>query len=118
MEKPISRKMHGGADYVYAALTAILPEAAGFEEEEKAKLLSRIISGGTLAYTLFTRAEWGLFKLIPFKTHLRTDFTAGIFTLAAPWIFKFSKNKKARNAFLAIGLTSVIASLLTEPEEI
>ncbi len=117
MEKPISRKMHGGADYIYAALTAVLPELAGFEEAEKAKLLCRIISGGTLAYTLFTRAEWGLFKLIPFKAHLMTDFTAGIFTLGAPWIFKFSANKKARNAFLAIGLTSVVASLLTEPEE-
>lgn len=117
MEKPISRKMHGGADYAYAALTAVLPELAGFEEVEKAKLLCRIISGGTLAYTLFTRAEWGLFKLIPFKAHLITDFTAGIFALGAPWIFKFSDNEKARNAFLAIGLTSVVASLLTEPEE-
>ena len=117
MEKPISRKMHGAADYAYAALTAVLPELAGFEEEEKAKLLSRIISAGTLTYTLFTRAEWGLIKAIPFKVHLATDFTAGIFALGAPCIFKFAANKKARNAFLAIGLTSVVASLLTEPKE-
>ncbi len=117
MEKPISRKLHGAADYAYAALTAILPELAGFEDDKTAKNLCRIISSGTLTYTLFTRAEWGLFRLIPFKAHLITDFTAGIFTLGAPWIFKFSGNKKARNAFLAIGLTSVMASLLTEPEE-
>lgn len=117
MEKPISRKLHGGADYAYVALTAVLPQLAGFEDNEKAKNLCRIISGGTLAYTIFTRAEWGLFRLIPFKAHLLTDFTAGIFTLAAPWVFRFSANKKARNAFLAIGLTSVMASLLTEPEE-
>jgi hypothetical protein len=117
MKKPISRKAHGGADYAYAALAAALPELVGFEEEEKARLLARIISGGTLAYTLLTRAEWGLLKVIPFKAHLITDFTAGIFTLGAPWIFKFSENKKARNAFLALGLTSVVASLLTQPEE-
>lgn len=117
MKKPVSRKVHGAADYTYAALTAILPELVGFEEEEKAELLCRIISGGTLAYTLLTRAEWGLIKVIPFKAHLITDFTAGIFTLGAPWLFKFSKNKKARNAFLAIGLTSVIASLFTQPKE-
>ncbi|MGI4727599.1 MAG: SPW repeat domain-containing protein [Janthinobacterium lividum] len=117
MEKPISRKLHGGADYAYAALTAVLPELAGFEDDEKAKLLCRIISGGTLAYTLFTRAEWGLFKLIPFKAHLIIDFTAGVFALGAPWIFKFSANKKARNTFLALGLTSVMASLLTKTEE-
>lgn len=117
MEKPISRKMHGAADYAYAALSAVLPEIAGFEEEKKAKLLCRIISGGTLTYTLLTRAEWGLFKVIPFKVHLTTDFTAGIFTLTAPWLFKFAENKNARNAFLALGITSVVASLLTEPEE-
>ncbi len=117
MKKPISRKMHGAADYTYAALAAVLPELAGFEDEEKAKLLCRIISGGTLAYTLFTRAEWGLFKLIPFKAHLATDFTAGIFTIGASWIFKFASNQKARNAFLALGITSVVASLLTVPEE-
>ncbi|RYY28049.1 MAG: hypothetical protein EOP41_03510 [Sphingobacteriaceae bacterium] len=117
MQKPITRKIHGAADYAYAALAAVLPEIAGFEQEEKAKILARIISGSTLAYTLFTRAEWGLVKVIPFKTHLATDFTAGIFTLAAPWLFKFSGSKKARNAFLVIGLTSVMASLLTQPEE-
>lgn len=124
MKKPISRKMHGAADYAYAALTAVLPEIVGFEDEstgfeteDKAKSLCHIISAGTFAYTLFTRAEWGLFKVLPFKAHLATDFTAGIFTLSAPWIFKFSENKKARNTFLAIGLTSVIASLLTETEE-
>ncbi len=116
MKKPISRKVHGAADYTYAALAAVLPELAGFEEET-AKLLCRIIAAGTLSYTLFTRAEWGLLKLVPFKAHLLTDFTAGIFTLAAPWLFKFSENKKARNVFLALGLTSVAASLLTQPEE-
>ncbi|RYE30019.1 MAG: hypothetical protein EOP42_13065 [Sphingobacteriaceae bacterium] len=117
MKKPVSRKVHGGADYAYAAIAAVLPELVGFEEQEKAVLLTKIISGGTLAYTLFTRAEWGLLKVIPFKTHLITDFTAGIFTLSAPWIFNFAKNKKARNTFLVLGLTSVVASLLTEPEE-
>lgn len=117
MKKPISRKTHGAADYAYAALAAALPELANFEEEEKAKILCRIIAGGTLTYTLFTRAEWGVIKLIPFKIHLLTDFTAGIFTLAAPWLFKFAENKNARNTFLALGITSVIASLLTEKEE-
>lgn len=117
MKKPISRKMHGVADYTYAALSAVLPEIAGFEEEEKAKMLCRVISGGTLAYTLLTRAEWGLFKIIPFKTHLTIDFTAGGFVLSAPWLFKFSENKKARNTFLALGITSIAASLLTQRKD-
>lgn len=117
MKKPVSRKVHGGADYAYAALAAVLPELVGFEEEEKARLLAGIISGATLTYTLLTRAEWGLLKVIPFKTHLITDFTAGVFTVAAPWIFKFAENKKARHTFLALGLTSIAASLLTQTEE-
>lgn len=41
MEKPISRKMHGAADYAYAALSAVLPEIAGFEEKKSKTALPR-----------------------------------------------------------------------------
>lgn len=117
MEKPLSRKEHGFADYSYVSLTAFAPELFGLEDEEKAKLLLRVQSGTALLYSLFTRAEWGLFKVIPYKTHLILDASAGIFSLAAPWIFGFSKNKKARNTFLMFGLLGLAASLLSKPEE-
>ena len=117
MEKPISRKQHAFTDYSYIPVVAAAPELFDFEDEETAKLLCRILSGGILMSSLFTRAEWGLFKVIPYKIHLILDFSAGMFSLTAPWLFGFSKNRKARNAFLAIGMTGILASLLSEPEE-
>ncbi|WP_299286229.1 SPW repeat protein [uncultured Mucilaginibacter sp.] len=117
MEKLISRKQHGFADYTYIPLMAAAPEVFGFEDEDTATLLCRIQGGTVLLTTLLTRAEWGVFKVIPFKTHLLLDLSLGAFSIAAPWVFGFSKNKKARNAFLLMGATSIAASLLTEPKE-
>jgi hypothetical protein len=117
MEKPISRKQHGFTDYSYIPLAAAAPELFDFEDEKTAVLLSRIQAGNILLSSLLTRAEWGLFKVIPFKTHLILDVSVGVFSLTAPWLFGFSKNRNARNAFITLGLTGILAGLLSEPEE-
>jgi hypothetical protein len=117
MEKPISRQAHGAIDYAFGAIVAALPELAGFKEEKSAATLCRVLAGGALAYSLLTKAEWGAVKVIPFKTHLLIDFTTGLLTLGAPWILGFANNTKARNAVLAVGAMSLMASSLTEQEE-
>jgi len=117
MEKLISRKGHGFIEAVYAPLMAAAPELFDFEDEKTAKLLSRIQAGSAVASALLTRAEWGLVRIVPFKTHLTIDVGLGMFSLAAPWLFGFSKNTKARNAFLAMGASAIMASLLTERKE-
>jgi len=117
MKKPISRQTHGVIDYAYSAVVAVLPEIAGFKEEEHATTLCRALAGGALAYSSLTKAEWGAVKAIPFKTHLLIDSTTSLFALAAPWLLGFSRNKKARNSILLVGLAGLAASLLTEREE-
>lgn len=117
MEKPITRQMHGFADLTYIPTVAVLPEVVGFKEETTAVNLCRALSGSLLANGLMTRAEWGLYKLIPFKAHLMSDIAVGLFTMSAPWLFGFSKNKKACCSFLAIGATNIMAGMLTKDEE-
>ena len=117
MEKPITRQMHGFADYSYIPAVTAAPELVGFKEEKTAVTLCRILGGSLLLSALLTRAEWGAVKVIPFKAHLALDVAAGLFTAGAPWLFKFSQNAKARNTFIAFGLTSVVAGSLTQPEE-
>jgi hypothetical protein len=117
MNQPINRTMHGVADYTYAPLVALAPNLAGFEDEKTAATICHVLSAGLLGSTLFTRAEWAPFKLIPFKAHLMADVAAGLLSLGAPWLFGFAKNVRARNIFLAIGLTNLAAGLLTKPEE-
>src|SRR5205823_6108759 len=117
MEKPISRKQHGFADYTFIPFTAVAPEICGFEDEKTAASISRALSGMALLSALTTRAEWGLFKIVPFKAHLAVDLATGIFALSAPWLFGFSGNKKARNTFIGLGLVGITAGALSSHEE-
>jgi hypothetical protein len=117
MNQPISRQLHGLADYSYIPLTLALPKLAGFEDEKTAVLLTKLIAGNVTLSTLFTRAEWGVFRLLPFKAHLALDVAVGTLALGAPWLLGFARNKAARNAFLALGVIGLTATALTRPEE-
>ena len=117
MEKPISRQMHGVADYLYAPLTFAAPKVAGFEDEDKAVTICQVVGAGLMASTLLTKAEWGVCKVLPFKAHLALDVAVSLFSLAAPWLFGFAKNAKARNTFIAMGTVGAIVTSLTEPKE-
>jgi hypothetical protein len=114
MKKPVSRQLHGAIDYAYAAIVPFIPEMAGFSDQEKATLLCRLLGGGALTYTMLTKAEWGVIKLLPFKTHLMIDLSVSIMAIGAPWLLGFSGKRKARNAVIAIGVTGLIASLFSE----
>lgn len=117
MKKIISRKGHGVIEAAYIPLVAAAPELFDFKYDNAARLLCRVQAASALLSGLFTRAEWGLVKVVPFKTHLTIDIGMGAFSLAAPWLFGFSKNTKARNLFLAMGASAIMASLLTEHDE-
>lgn len=109
----ISRPMHGFADYAYVPAVAAAPALFGFAHNPTPARLCRIISAGVLAATVTTRAEWGVFKLMPYKAHLALDFAAGLGAMAMPWLAGFSRDRRARNTFLVIGAVSVSAGLLS-----
>ena len=109
--------MHGVADYLYAPLTFAAPQVAGFNDEDKAVTICRVVGAGLMASTVLTRAEWGVCKILPFKAHLALDVAVSLFALAAPWLFGFSNNTKARNTFVAMGAVGAVVTSLTQPEE-
>ncbi|RNI22008.1 hypothetical protein [Rufibacter latericius] len=117
MWQPITRPMHGIAEVAYIPAVAAAPESVGFTEEETATTLCRAIAGGTLVSALVTKAEWGAVQVMPYKAHLAIDFATSIFSLAAPWMFGFSQNTKARNTFVTMGLVGLVVGTLSRPEE-
>ena len=117
MNQPISRTQHGFTDYSYIPTVAAAPELVGFTEEKTATTLCRVLAGNILLTSLFTRAEWGLVRVLPFKAHLVADAVVGAFAASAPWLFGFAENKRARNTFLVIGAFGLMAGLLSRPEE-
>ena len=118
MNQPITRAMHGIADYAYAPLVYAAPNLAGFTHIKAATQLCRIIGVSTLASTVMTRAEWGLVRVIPFKTHLLLDVGVSVLSLAAPFLFHFAGSKKARNTFLLMGAVGAIVTSLTQRKEL
>lgn len=117
MSKPISRRVHGALDYAAAPLVAAAPALLGFRDDKTPATLGYVLGSGILALTACTRAEWGLVKAIPYKTHLALDVVTALTSLSAPWLLGFSHNKKARNTFLAIGATLLTTGLLSERKE-
>lgn len=117
MNQPINRVQHGFTDYSYIPLVSSAPHLVGFSENKTATTLCYVLSSTILASSLVTRAEWGLFKVMPYKAHLVLDTVGGLTALTAPWLFGFAKNRKARNTFLAAGIFGLMAGLLSKPEE-
>lgn len=117
MNKPISRRQHAFTDYSYVPLVASAPDVVGFTAEKTATTLCHVLSTTILVSSLFTRAEWGPIRVMPYKAHLALDTLGGLTALTAPWVFGFAANKKARNTFLAMGVFGLIAGLLSKPEE-
>jgi len=116
MEQPLSREQHGMVDWMYIPTVAGLPAAVGFDRDDVPARLARLLSGGVLLSTLFTRAEWGVVRVIPFTTHLAMDVAASALAVAAPWLFGFAEDERARNTFVAIGLAGLVVGALTRPE--
>jgi len=117
MNKPITRVQHGFTDYSYIPLVASAPRLVGFSHNKTATTLCYVLSSTILASSLMTRAEWGAFKVMPYKAHLVLDVVGGLAGLSAPWLFGFAKNRRARNTFLAAGVFGLLAGLLSKPEE-
>ncbi|TVT40249.1 hypothetical protein FNT36_12240 [Hymenobacter setariae] len=117
MDKPITRVQHGFTDYSYIPLVSSAPHLVGFSENKTATTLCYVLSSSILASSLVTRAEWGIFKVMPYKAHLVFDTLGGLTALTAPWLFGFAKDRKARNTFIAAGIFGLMAGLLSKPEE-
>lgn len=117
MYKPIPRSKHGIADYAFAPLVYAAPKLLGFKENSKAARLCHIIGSSALASTLMTKAEWGAVKVMPYRGHLALDAGLTLFSLAAPWLFRFARSKRARNTFLVMGVVSLAVTMLSSTDE-
>jgi hypothetical protein len=117
MNQPISRRQHAFTDYSYVPLVASAPDLVGFKDEKAATTLCHVLSSTVLLSSLFTRAEWGPIRVMPYKAHLAIDTLGGLTALTAPWVFGFADNKKARTTFLVMGVFGLMAGLLSKPEE-
>lgn len=114
----IPTKVHGVLDYVVAIALILAPFIFGFSGVGGAAVIIPIVLGiGLFLYSLFTRYELGLVKLIKMPVHLVFDVVASLFLIASPFLFGFIN--QAPNAWLphiVVGVAVIVVVIFSQPQ--
>ncbi|HEV7593643.1 MAG TPA: hypothetical protein VGO33_01505 [Gemmatimonadaceae bacterium] len=112
MTKPVAARVHGVLDYATVAAFLNAPMVFGFHGTPAA--IAYWMAGIHLLMTGCTDFPVGFFRWIPFRIHGAIELAAGIFFLAAPWVFGFAHDVAGRNFFLGIGVIVLVVVALTD----
>ena len=112
MTKPISARIHGVLDYATVAGFLNAPMVFGFHGTPAA--IVYWLAGIHLLMTGCTDFPLGFFKFIPFKIHGAIEMVAGVFLIAAPWIYGFASDNVPRNFFIAMAIVIFVVIALTD----
>jgi len=86
----IPSKVHAVLDYVVGVLLLAAPYLLGFATGGPAQLVPMALGAGIILYSLLTRYELSIVKLIPYRAHLMIDVLGGLLLLVSPWLFDFT----------------------------
>lgn len=114
--KIIPTKVHGVLDYIVAIALFFAPMIFGFQNVGGAAVIIPMVLGvGLAAYSIFTKYEWGIIKVLSMPYHLVFDIVASIFLAVSPFLFGFSD--KPLNVWLphvVVGVTVVLVVILSQ----
>ena len=107
----IPTKVHGMLDYSSVLLCLILPRALNLSE--RTTTLLTFVALTALVYTILTRFELGLVRVLPTKVHLLLDFLSGALLCAAPFMIVPGASQNEKTILIALGLFEIGAALMT-----
>lgn len=114
----IPTKVHGALDYIVAIALFFAPMIFGFSQVGGAAVVIPMVLGvGLFLYSLFTKYEWGLVKVIGMPYHLVVDVIASLSLLASPFLFGFYT--QAPNVWVphvAVGIAVILVVIFSEPQ--
>lgn len=111
MSKPIPTMVHGMLDYLTAGTLLLLPRLLGWSAA--ATTLLTVMAVATVLYSLVTRYELSIAKLLPMSGHLALDALSGLGLIAAAFLLPSAGNGQFIG-LIALGLFELGASMLTE----
>ncbi|MGE0615050.1 MAG: hypothetical protein AB7P04_05390 [Bacteriovoracia bacterium] len=85
----ISLRTHNIFDYIIAAVLVATPWIFGFSDIVRAQNLLAICGLSLFFYSLATKYEFSIWKLIPVSTHMALDVIVGLFVMSGPWLFGY-----------------------------
>jgi hypothetical protein len=86
----IPTRVHGVLDYIVGLLLIAAPFVFGFAYGGEETYVPVSLGIAALVYSLLTRYELGLIRIIPMPAHLVIDFCSGLLLAASPWLFGFA----------------------------
>lgn len=117
----IPTRVHGWLDYIAAITLIFAPTIFGFTNVGGAAVAIPMILGVLLfLYSLFTRYEVGLVRVIGFPIHLVIDLVAAAFLALSPFIFGFvhhSANVWVPHLVAGIVVVLVVLFSQTQPRD-
>jgi hypothetical protein len=88
--KFIPTKVHGALDYIVGIALILAPWLFAFSDRGGAAVAIPVILGiGLIVYSIFTKYEWGLVKVLSMPYHLIIDLLAAALLTFSPFIFGF-----------------------------
>ena len=109
--KLLSTRMHGVVDYLSVGTLLALPRALGWSTSVTRLLTNAAL--GTLGYSLMTRYELGLVKVLPMTGHLLLDGMSGALLCGAPFLFP-NEDTSVKAALVGLGAFEIVTALNTE----
>lgn len=86
----IPSRIHGMIDYAVGVLLIFAPQFLQLQAGWESRIF--VLSGvAALVYSLLTRYEFGLIKVLPFRGHLFLDFIHAAVLTSSPWLFGFAE---------------------------
>jgi len=99
-------------DYLMGIFLIVSPWIFNLDPGAPEGIVLIVFGAMALAYSLMTRYELGMVKVLPMKTHLMLDVLSGIVLAASPWIFNF--DERVYLPHLILGLIEIGAGLMTK----
>ena len=105
----ITPRVHGLLDYMSAIVLIIAPSVLEFNEVSPYAYWLSVIAGVILIlYSLMTDYDFSIGMLIPLKTHLVIDFSAGVLFILWPFIFDSTGLVLAYYLVMGFGILLVV----------
>lgn len=115
----IPTKVHGALDYIVGIALIAAPGLFGFMSMGgPAVILPMVLGVGLILYSIFTKYEWGLIKVLGMPYHLIFDVLASALLALSPFIFGFY-NPSMPNVWLphvVVGITVIIVVIFSQPQ--
>jgi hypothetical protein len=107
----IDTKTHGYIDYIMGTLLIAMAYFINFNSENAPTFVLYLVGALAILYSLLTKYELGVIKIIPMYIHLMLDSLSGIFLATSPWLLGFAEDVFLPH--LLLGLFEISTTIMT-----